>query len=91
MVNHGGQNPIEAAKLGCKICHGPHIQNFREVYEYLYNSNLSKIIRDDDELYKFLKINFHSDFHEKENIIKKINEYGENILSNIMKEIKTVL
>ena len=91
LVNHGGQNPIEAAKLGCKICHGPHIENFREVYEYLYNSNLSKIIRDDDELYKFLKINFHSDFHEKENIIKKINEYGENILSNIMKEIKTVL
>ena len=91
LVNHGGQNPIEAAKLGCKICHGPHIQNFREVYEYLYNSNLSKIIRNDDELYKFLKINFHSDFHEKENIIRKINEHGENILSNIMKEIKTVL
>ena len=91
LVNHGGQNPIEAAKLGCKICHGPHIQNFREVYEYLYNSNLSKVITNDDELYKFLKINFHSDFHEKENIIRKINEHGENILSNIMKEIKTVL
>ena len=91
LINHGGQNPIEAAKLGCKICHGPHIQNFREVYEYLYNSNLSKVITNDDELYKFLKINFHSDFHEKENIIRKINEHGEDILSNIIKEIKTVL
>ena len=58
---------------------------------HCFNSKLIKIIRDDDELYKFLKINFQSDFHEKENIIKKINEYGENILSNIMKEIKTVL
>ena len=91
LVNHGGQNPIEAAKLGCKICHGPHIQNFREVYEYLHNSNLSKVINNDDELYKFLKTNFHSDFHEKENIIRKINEHGENILSNVIKEIKTIL
>ena len=91
LVKHGGQNPIEAAKLGCKICHGPHIQNFGEVYEYLYNSNLSKVINNDDELYKFLKINFHSDFDEKENIIRKINEHGENILSNVMKEIKNHL
>jgi 3-deoxy-D-manno-octulosonic-acid transferase len=28
----GGQNPIEAAKLGCAILHGPHVGNFREVY-----------------------------------------------------------
>tara|TARA_B100000029_G_scaffold113550_1_gene105835 strand:- start:2960 stop:4189 length:1230 start_codon:yes stop_codon:yes gene_type:complete len=91
LVNHGGQNPIEAAKLGCKICHGPYIQNFWEVYEYLNNTNLSKVINNDDELYKFLKINFHSDFHEKENIIKVINEHGENILNNIVKEIKTVI
>ena len=90
-MNQGGQNPIEAAKLGCKICHGPHIQNFREVYQYLYNSDLSKVINNDDELYKFLKINFDSDFHEKENIIRKINEHGEDILSNIIKEIKTIL
>ena len=91
LVKHGGQNPIEAAKLGCKICHGPHIENFREIYEYLNNSNLSEVINNDDELYKFLKINFHSDFHEKENIIKQINEHGENILSNIIKEIKNHL
>ena len=49
------------------------------------------MINNDDELYKYLKINFDSDFHEKENIIKKINEHGENILSNVIKEIKTIL
>jgi 3-deoxy-D-manno-octulosonic-acid transferase len=31
----GGQNPIEAAKLGCAILHGPHVGNFREVYAAL--------------------------------------------------------
>ena len=33
----GGQNPIDAAKLGCKIYHGPYIYNFSEIYEILKN------------------------------------------------------
>ena len=30
LVNDGGQNPIEPAKFGCKIFHGPNIDNFKE-------------------------------------------------------------
>jgi len=32
LVPHGGQNPIEPAKLGAAILHGPHVSNFEEVY-----------------------------------------------------------
>jgi 3-deoxy-D-manno-octulosonic-acid transferase len=35
LVEHGGQNPIEAVKLGASIVHGPHIFNFTDVYEAL--------------------------------------------------------
>jgi 3-deoxy-D-manno-octulosonic-acid transferase len=35
LVAHGGQNPIEAAKLGASIVHGPHVFNFSDVYEAL--------------------------------------------------------
>jgi 3-deoxy-D-manno-octulosonic-acid transferase len=35
LVSHGGQNPIEAIKLGASIVHGPHVFNFAEVYEAL--------------------------------------------------------
>jgi 3-deoxy-D-manno-octulosonic-acid transferase len=35
LVRHGGQNPIEAAKLGAAILHGPHVGNFAEVYSAL--------------------------------------------------------
>lgn len=35
LVEHGGQNPIEAVKLGASIVHGPHVFNFTEVYEAL--------------------------------------------------------
>lgn len=35
LVPHGGQNPIEAVKLGASIVHGPHVFNFADVYEAL--------------------------------------------------------
>jgi 3-deoxy-D-manno-octulosonic-acid transferase len=35
LVEHGGQNPIEPTRLECAIVHGPHIQNFSEIYAAL--------------------------------------------------------
>ena len=35
LVEHGGQNPIEAVKLGAAIVHGPHVFNFSEVFAAL--------------------------------------------------------
>jgi 3-deoxy-D-manno-octulosonic-acid transferase len=35
LVARGGQNPIEAVKLGASIVHGPHVFNFADVYEAL--------------------------------------------------------
>jgi 3-deoxy-D-manno-octulosonic-acid transferase len=35
LVPHGGQNPIEPAKLGAAIVHGRHVHNFTDVYASL--------------------------------------------------------
>jgi 3-deoxy-D-manno-octulosonic-acid transferase len=35
LVPHGGQNPIEAVKLGAAIVHGPHVFNFTDIYDAL--------------------------------------------------------
>jgi 3-deoxy-D-manno-octulosonic-acid transferase len=35
LVPRGGQNPIEAVKLGASIVHGPHVFNFTDVYAAL--------------------------------------------------------
>jgi 3-deoxy-D-manno-octulosonic-acid transferase len=35
LVEHGGQNPIEAIKLGVSVLHGPHTFNFSEIYQTL--------------------------------------------------------
>ncbi|MBI3452917.1 MAG: 3-deoxy-D-manno-octulosonic acid transferase [Rhodospirillales bacterium] len=35
LVPHGGQNPIEAARLGCALVFGTHMTNFREIADAL--------------------------------------------------------
>jgi 3-deoxy-D-manno-octulosonic-acid transferase len=35
LVKHGGQNPIEPAKLDCAILHGPYVSNFSMIYAEL--------------------------------------------------------
>jgi 3-deoxy-D-manno-octulosonic-acid transferase len=35
LVRHGGQNPIEAVKLGASVVHGPHVFNFTDIYDAL--------------------------------------------------------
>jgi 3-deoxy-D-manno-octulosonic-acid transferase len=42
LVEHGGQNPIEAIKLGAAIVHGPHVFNFTDVYDALDASGGAK-------------------------------------------------
>lgn len=46
MVPHGGQNPIEPAKLMVPIVHGVHVGNFREVYEALNAAKAASVASD---------------------------------------------
>jgi 3-deoxy-D-manno-octulosonic-acid transferase len=46
LVSHGGQNPIEAAKLGAAILHGPHVANFAEIYSALDTAHGAEQIPD---------------------------------------------
>ncbi|MSP31271.1 MAG: 3-deoxy-D-manno-octulosonic acid transferase [Pseudolabrys sp.] len=50
LVRHGGQNPIEAAKLGAAILHGPYVWNFAEIYSALDNVHGAELVTDADRL-----------------------------------------
>ena len=56
LKNVGGQNPVEAAKLRCKIYHGPYVYNFEEIYEILKKNKISKEIKDYKQLSGLQKI-----------------------------------
>lgn len=50
LVPHGGQNPIEPARLGTAILHGPHTHNFRDVYRQLDADGGAHAVADIDGL-----------------------------------------
>ena len=86
IVKHGGQNPLEPARFGCKIIHGPNIDNFKEVYELLKHKKISFQINSinqlNAEVKKLLK--------QKSNNVKKVlnlRRYGVKILNETLLEI----
>jgi 3-deoxy-D-manno-octulosonic-acid transferase len=50
LVGSGGQNPIEAAKLGCAVLHGPLVGNFTEAYKILNDAQGAYRVEDADAL-----------------------------------------
>ncbi len=50
LVPVGGHNPIEPAKLGCAVVHGPHVQNFSEIFEAFDGDGGSRAVADTQEL-----------------------------------------
>jgi 3-deoxy-D-manno-octulosonic-acid transferase len=54
LVEHGGQNPIEAIKLGASVVHGPHVFNFTDVYEALDSADGARQAETQEALVKQL-------------------------------------
>jgi 3-deoxy-D-manno-octulosonic-acid transferase len=54
LIRHGGQNPIEAVKLGAAIIHGPHVFNFADVYEALDRAGGARQVETQEALVKQL-------------------------------------
>ena len=88
--NIGGQNPIEAALLGCKIYHGPYVDNFKEIYNFLENNHISKKINSADDLSKNL-INDLQSLKKESKVSNLINNYGQKTLADTMERINYFL
>ncbi len=81
IIKRGGQNPLEAARYGAKILHGPHIENFKDIYKLLKLYNFSKRINTPKQLAAAIIF--------KKNIKSgtKIKNIGEKILKKTIKEL----
>ena len=85
LIKHGGQNPLEPARLGNYILHGPNIQNFKEVYRRLSKLNVSKKVNNINNMKKI--IDRKIEYKQNSKIIKKLNLIGINILKKNLTEI----
>ena len=89
LIKHGGQNPLEPAKLGCKIIHGPNISNFNEIYKKLKNMKISKMFNNYKSGTELVKNSINKKQFIFEN--KKLIKYGEKILNLTYQEIVKIV
>jgi len=90
LIKHGGQNPLEAARYGCNILHGPNVSNFEEIYSYLNSQKISFKVSKEKKMYVILD-ELLSSTNNQRNIRKKINNIGKKILTLYLKEIDKYL
>ena len=81
IVNRGGQNPLEAARFGARILHGPNISNFKDIYKLLKLNNASKRINSPKQLASSII------FKKNKTIGATIKNIGEKILKKTIKEL----
>ena len=81
IIHKGGQNPLEAARFGAKILHGPNIDNFKDVYKLLKSFKITQ------KVHTPKKLALSIIFKKNKNIGNRINNIGENILKKTIKEI----
>ena len=86
LINHGGQNPLEATRYGCNILHGPNIHNFREIYKYLGKLKISSKVQNHSQTTKKLNKLLYKKNNSKK-IQYKLNNIGKEILHKIYNEI----
>ena len=92
LVKVGGQNPIEAAKRGCFIFHGPYVSNFHEIYEYLNQKKISEKINYPEELANKLIKNFNNKQKVVDNEkLKELETYSSSIFTNVINEYEKII
>ena len=90
IVEHGGQNPLEATRFGCNIIHGPNISNFKDIYKFLKKEKISIQINNQKQMINAINKFFETKSNTN-NMQKKFYLIGQKILKLTYNEIKSYL
>ena len=85
IINRGGQNPLEAARYGARILHGPNVDNFKDVYKTLSNLKISKKITTPRELASAII------FKRNKKLGDKIKKIGVKILKETINDLDKLI
>ena len=89
-MSHGGQNPLEPARMGSYIVHGPNIQNFREIYIMLSKLKVSSKVNNIKDMKKYI-IRKIKHYKQPRKVSQKLNLMGNKILKKNLNEINKYL
>lgn len=81
LIKHGGQNPLEAARLESVILHGAYIHNFAAIFDRLRAHDASLIVENADDLMRELSVLFTTPEHAtrlRENARKIIEGFDDS-------------
>ena len=81
IIKRGGQNPLEPARFGAKILHGPNIDNFKDVYKYLNQLKISYKINSPQQCANSII------FKKNMKKVKKMKYLGTTILKKTLNEL----
>ena len=85
IIKRGGQNPLEPARFGAKILHGPNIDNFKDVYKYLNQLKISSTINSPQQCANSII------YKKNMKKVKKMKFLGTTILKKTLNELdKTI-
>ncbi len=81
IVKGGGQNPLEPARFGAKILHGPDVDNFKDVYKYLSKLKISSEVKSPQTCANSIV------FKKKMKKVHKMKYLGSTILKKTLNEL----
>ena len=81
IIKRGGQNPLEPARFGAKILHGPNIDNFKDVYKYLNQLKISSTINSPQQCANSII------FKKNMKKVKKMKFLGTTVLKKTLNEL----
>ena len=81
IIKRGGQNPLEPARFGAKILHGPNIDNFKDVFKYLNQLKISSTINSPQQCANSII------YKKNMKKVKKMKFLGTTILKKTLNEL----
>ena len=79
LIKHGGQNPLESARMGNFIINGPNINNFKEIYSFLFKNKISLTVSNISKMNKIIIKKINQKKHKQH--VTKIKKIGHHILN----------
>ena len=89
LVDKGGQNPLEAARLDCTIIYGPYMDNFKEIKSEIEDAHAAVCVNNKNNLQETV-LELIKDHERQENLAKaahKLVDDKSGVLDSFVEEI----